>query len=275
MCSMHQTTEQRHQRRDFYRKKLRPEERRALADANELEGLDEEIALLRVLIRRVLAAGDVDVTRRVIATLHDLMKSTHKLDKPNDELGEWRDHVAVDPVGLFHRVEDRAVPRQNSATVADAFLAHEQIEIVPHRLGKFGLRVEEIHDVQLGREDVDLDPEGPLEIDRGQEVSPHGFGPDEEQVAVLPDVEWQSVILGERGDHPDAGQRELDVDRARELMPEPPGAPSGRSLPKRLFAFQEEDRAGPRRGHVVRGAGPDRPSSDHDNVGCALHLSPV
>jgi hypothetical protein len=80
--------------KDFYKKKLKPEERRALAEATEIEGLDEEIALLRVLtIRRVLIADDVEVARRAIATLHDLMKATHKLDAPaKDELKDslWR-----------------------------------------------------------------------------------------------------------------------------------------------------------------------------------------
>ena len=93
-CSLHRKTEQRHQAGNFYRKQLKPEERRALADAIEVEGLDDEIAVLRVLIRRVLTADDVEVARRGIATLLDLMRATHKLDKPTDDpIGEWLDQV--------------------------------------------------------------------------------------------------------------------------------------------------------------------------------------
>ena len=73
------------------------------------------------------------------------------LDPPDGD-----DEMPVDPVGLFHLIEDRAVPGQNGATLLDAFLAHEEIEIVPHRFAEFGLRVEEIHDVQLRREARDM-----------------------------------------------------------------------------------------------------------------------
>ena len=66
------------------------------------------------------------------------------------------DDVAVDPVGLLHRVEDRAVLREDGAAVRDALLADQEVEIVPERLGEFGLGVEQIHDPQIRRQAGDI-----------------------------------------------------------------------------------------------------------------------
>ena len=42
--------------------------------------------------------------------------------------------------------------REQRAAVLDAVVAHQQVEIVPERLGEFRLGVEQIHDPQVGRE---------------------------------------------------------------------------------------------------------------------------
>ena len=63
---------------------------------------------------------------------------------------------AVDPVGLLDRVERRAVLRQDGAAVGDALLADQEVEIVPERLGEFGLAVEQVHNAQVGRQPCDI-----------------------------------------------------------------------------------------------------------------------
>ena len=62
------------------------------------------------------------------------------------------DDVTVDAVGSLHRVERRAMLGQDRAAVGDARVGDEDIEIFPRRLGELGLRVEEIHDPQVGRD---------------------------------------------------------------------------------------------------------------------------
>ena len=66
------------------------------------------------------------------------------------------DDIAVDAVGFLDRVERRAVLRQDRAAVGDALLADEEVEIVPERLGEFGLAVEQVHDAQVGRQPCDI-----------------------------------------------------------------------------------------------------------------------
>jgi hypothetical protein len=71
------------------------------------------------------------------------------------------DDVAIDPIRLLDRVEDGTVLGQDRAAVLDAILAHQQIQIVPDRLGEFRLGVEQIHDPQVRRE------RGGLRIEHG------------------------------------------------------------------------------------------------------------
>jgi hypothetical protein len=65
----------------FYTDQLTAEDQRALAAAAELTGVDAEIAVLRVLIRRVLTLGDVELARRGIETLCRTLKIRHALDE--------------------------------------------------------------------------------------------------------------------------------------------------------------------------------------------------
>ena len=60
--------------------------------------------------------------------------------------------VAVDAVGFFHRVELRLVFGEDLAALGEAVVVHEDVEIVPDRLGEFRLRIHQIHDAQIGRE---------------------------------------------------------------------------------------------------------------------------
>ena len=60
--------------------------------------------------------------------------------------------VAVDAVGFFHRVELRFVLGEDLAALGEAIVVHEDVEIIPDRLGEFGLRIHQIHDAQIGRQ---------------------------------------------------------------------------------------------------------------------------
>ncbi len=68
--------------------------------------------------------------------------------------------MAVDPVGLLHRVEGGPVLGEDFAAALDAVVADQEIEIVPERLGEFGLGVHQVHDPQIGREPARIGVEG-------------------------------------------------------------------------------------------------------------------
>ena len=82
------------------------------------------------------------------------------------------DHVPVDPIGLLDRVEGGAVLRQDFPAALDAVFADEEIEIVPERLGEFGLGVHQIHDAQVGRQSLGIGVEG-----RAGNAPPRGVRP--------------------------------------------------------------------------------------------------
>ena len=81
LCAYHRGVEDRRRARAFYVEQLSLEDRDALASAALLEGVDAEIAMLRVLIRRVAGAGDVEAARRGIDTLRRMIKTRHELDQ--------------------------------------------------------------------------------------------------------------------------------------------------------------------------------------------------
>ena len=79
-CAYHAGVARRREARAFYTTHLSPDEQDALAVAAHLEGIDSEIAILRVLIRRVLTEGDIESARRGIETLCRTLKARHDLD---------------------------------------------------------------------------------------------------------------------------------------------------------------------------------------------------
>ena len=85
----------------FYTEQLTPGDRQALALAAALDGVDAEIAVLRVLIRRVLSLGDVESARRGIDTLCRTLKIRQALDASGSErfaetVGRVLDSIAQD-----------------------------------------------------------------------------------------------------------------------------------------------------------------------------------
>ncbi len=75
-------------------------------------------------------------------------------DRP--ELGldapDRRHHVAVDPVGVLDGVEGRLVLRQEFAAARNAFLGNQEVEVLPQRFLELRLRIEQVHDAQIGRQ---------------------------------------------------------------------------------------------------------------------------
>ena len=86
LCSYHQKIETSRQNRAFYVNRLSADDREALAVAARLEGVDAEIAVLRVLIRRVVDKGNIEAARRGIDTLCRVLKDRHDLDGHTDTL---------------------------------------------------------------------------------------------------------------------------------------------------------------------------------------------
>lgn len=93
VCSYHRRKDERHQARGFYTQRLFPEERQALAESDELEGIDAEIQVLRVLIRRVVDAADIEAARRAIATLVDALRARQKLVAAHGQMESTLDRV--------------------------------------------------------------------------------------------------------------------------------------------------------------------------------------
>ena len=117
----------------------------------------------------------------------------------------------------------------------------------------------------VGRQELCVDTERSLQLRSGAEVGPVVLVPHEEQVPILHDVERQPVLLGEPQDHGHARQRQLDVDAAGELMPEPSGASAGRAGRDAIRAFEQNDVLDPGGGQVVRRArAHDASADDHD-----------
>src|SRR4029078_11292619 len=69
------------------------------------------------------------------------------LDAPND-----RDRVAINAIDPLHSIKNAAVFFEQCAAALDAFARHQDVEIVPDRLGELRLVVEQIHDPQMRRQ---------------------------------------------------------------------------------------------------------------------------
>ncbi len=62
------------------------------------------------------------------------------------------DEVAIDSVRLLNRIERGAVFGENGLAVLDPVLIHQDVEIIPNRLGELRLGIEQIHNAQIGRQ---------------------------------------------------------------------------------------------------------------------------
>lgn len=66
----------------FYGPELTDSELDALAIATQLQGLDAEIALMRLLARRAVIAGDLDQARKALNAIANLLILQKKLAPP-------------------------------------------------------------------------------------------------------------------------------------------------------------------------------------------------
>ena len=99
LCNRHAYLKRARDARRFYHTRLSYDEQSALATAARLEGIDAEIAVLRVLIRRVASTGDVEMARKAIETLCRTLKASHQLDDDaTDRLAVSLEHV-LDTLG--------------------------------------------------------------------------------------------------------------------------------------------------------------------------------
>lgn len=99
LCSYHTGVERRRAARTFYTTRLSSDDQHALAAAAELDGVDAEISILRILIHRVLSAGDLEAARRGIDTLCRTLRARHELDdRSSGKLATSIEHV-LDTLG--------------------------------------------------------------------------------------------------------------------------------------------------------------------------------
>lgn len=75
-----EAAEERRQRGRSSSPALSEEEREAVRAAARMEGVDGEIAILRVLIRRFASSGNLDAVGRGVNTLVRTLKARHILD---------------------------------------------------------------------------------------------------------------------------------------------------------------------------------------------------
>ena len=83
LCATHRATLEREERQAFYGAPP-GEAANAMALAGVLEGVDSEVAVLRVLIRKAANTGDLDGARRGIDSLGRILKVRHELAADND-----------------------------------------------------------------------------------------------------------------------------------------------------------------------------------------------
>jgi hypothetical protein len=71
-----------------------------------------------------------------------------------------RDYVAIGAVRLLGRIEHGAVPGDHLAAGLNALVADQEVEILPHRPRELRLRIEQLHDLELGLEAAGGELEG-------------------------------------------------------------------------------------------------------------------
>jgi hypothetical protein len=81
---------------ELYDELFDEEERALLAAAATREGIDAELAVARVLVRKAVAAGNVDQARRCVEAVGRLLKLRKELEAPesgDDALGRVLDSL--------------------------------------------------------------------------------------------------------------------------------------------------------------------------------------
>ena len=117
LCAYHGSMESRRERRAYHLARLSAEDQEALGPAAGLEGLDSEIAMLRVLIRRALPGG-VEAVRGGVDSLCRVLLTRRQLDA-GDRLAVGAGLGAVlEALGEGEVRPDGDRPRQEAEAVA-------------------------------------------------------------------------------------------------------------------------------------------------------------
>lgn len=100
-CARHRPKAEPPRAQPFYAQRLLSQSRKALTEAAQLDGLAEEIAVLRTIIRDMAAAGDLNAARRAIEALSRILHAQRSTGEPSDRLAAWLeetlDELEADP----------------------------------------------------------------------------------------------------------------------------------------------------------------------------------
>ena len=99
LCPYHRALEFRGQARAFYLARLSADDLEGLADAARVPGVDGEVAVLRVLLRKAFGDGEVKAFRRGVETLCRVVRTKHHLDAQATDRLETRLSVVLERLG--------------------------------------------------------------------------------------------------------------------------------------------------------------------------------
>ena len=108
LCAFHQTVELRREVRAFHHERVALIDGAALAAATQVKGVEDEIGMLRVLIRRAANTGDLEAVRRGTDSLARLLQTAQRLGGQTSDLERWLDRVIPD-LGM-EPPEDSVIP---------------------------------------------------------------------------------------------------------------------------------------------------------------------
>lgn len=95
-CSLHRAAAGPRPAPAFYAEQLSQRERKLLAEAAQLEGVDAEVAVLRLLIREMASDRDLEAARRGIEALGRILRNRHAMTDSASQLTSWLDSVLAD-----------------------------------------------------------------------------------------------------------------------------------------------------------------------------------
>ena len=114
-------------------------------DIASIEDLESRKKLLPKIVLSAANAGEGRGRAHHIAVAD--LRRVVRFDAP-----DRREHVTINAVGLFHRIELRLVGGEDFAAFLQPRIADQNVEIIPDRLGEFGLRIHQVHQAQVGRQ---------------------------------------------------------------------------------------------------------------------------
>ena len=120
-------------------------------------------------------------------------------------------------------------------------------------------------------EPLHVDAEAALQGDVALEGVDAGRGRQEEEVAVLMEIDRVADFVGEALEQADRLDRQLDVRLVRELMPDAAGVPAGGSCPEHRLALEQHDVGDAEPGEVIGDARAHTTAADDDDFSRSFH----